>query len=206
MVWVVPVAAAQREAVAAVAAGGTAADRQQAHPPTPPAVPCFALLRLLCSSPSYKWLEKACTVTKPAGSPDRWLVTLTEVRQQLGSTSDLHLEGCADCRRAWHASVGRWLAAPTEGSWAAGSEVAAPTNAAGSSHGNSCRDNGSSSRSLVAVGARAPAQRLSEGRTFCRAPPTVGCAGRGAEVCGAPAASHGDANRVQFDLRSGAYA
>ncbi|KAI7845604.1 hypothetical protein COHA_000891 [Chlorella ohadii] len=32
-------------------------------------------------SPSYKWLEKACTVTKPAGSPDRWLVTLTEVEE-----------------------------------------------------------------------------------------------------------------------------
>ncbi|PRW58143.1 NRT1 PTR FAMILY -like [Chlorella sorokiniana] len=32
-------------------------------------------------SPEYKWLEKACTVTKPAGSPDRWLVTLTEVEE-----------------------------------------------------------------------------------------------------------------------------
>lgn len=26
-------------------------------------------------------------MTKPAGSPDRWLVTLTEVRQLLGSSS-----------------------------------------------------------------------------------------------------------------------
>lgn len=32
-------------------------------------------------SPSFKWLEKACTVTKPAGAPDRWLVTLTEVEE-----------------------------------------------------------------------------------------------------------------------------
>jgi peptide/histidine transporter 3/4 len=41
----------------------------------------LCLLCLLCSSPEYKWLEKACTVTKPAGSPDRWLVTLTEVEE-----------------------------------------------------------------------------------------------------------------------------
>lgn len=39
----------------------------------------LTMLCVLCRSPSYKWLEKACTVTKPAGSPDRWLVTLTEV-------------------------------------------------------------------------------------------------------------------------------
>jgi hypothetical protein len=46
-----------------------------------PIAPLLSLAQIPCRTNGYRCLEKACTVTKPPGVVDRWLVTLTEVEE-----------------------------------------------------------------------------------------------------------------------------